>query len=114
MIIGFQGKVSDSCHVSFILEKCFSKKSASKVTLSSIFNLFLSYNTLTVAQLLSLFLRKGINLNESTLWNYTRILRKMNLIIKKRLRDNTNLYVYNRDVTSWKLPYRPDLSPYYV
>jgi len=96
------------------LEKCFSKKSASKVTLSSIFNLFLSYNTLTVAQLLSLFLRKGINLNESTLWNYTRILRKMNLIIKKRLRDNTNLYVYNRDVTSWKLPYRPDLSPYYV
>ncbi len=112
-INGFQGRVSSIENALIILEKSFSRKSASKITLAEIFNLFIIHRQLTITNLLDLFCENNINVSEVILWNYTSILRQMNLITKKRLSDNTNLYIYNKNIFSWRLPYRYYLSSYY-
>jgi len=113
-IHGFRSKVKNPKNALIILERCFNKRSASKVTLTEIFKLFLLHKNLTISQLSNLLKIKNIIVNEGLLWDYTKILREMNILIKRRLSDNKNLYVYNPDTKSWKLPYRPYLSSYYV
>lgn len=43
------------------------------------------------------------------------IMRRVNeSYYQKRLTDNTNIYIYNPNILSWRLPYRSQLSSYYI
>jgi len=103
---GYQGSVKNIKEASVILEKCFPVRSNSKITLTQIFNVFVENKILSLAHIIAELKDKNIEIAESTLWIYTGILREMNIIRKKRLSDNTNVYILNEEASEWRLPNR--------
>jgi len=112
-INGFQGSVKNTKDALIILKECFPIRSNSKITLSQFLNFFMKNKALTLNQILSILERSGIKLNINTLWEYASWLKKMNIIKKRRAKDNSNIYFLNKNINEWKLPYRPRLGVYY-
>lgn len=110
---GFQGFIGSVQDAFVILETCFPAKSNSKITLSQILHFFVRSKVLKLNQILRMLADIGIKINMSTLWEYTGWLMRMNIIRKKRMSDNSNIYILNENIKEWKLPYRPELNSHY-
>ncbi|MBI2449182.1 hypothetical protein HYV49_02710 [Candidatus Pacearchaeota archaeon] len=105
-IYGYSNKVTTLEQASTILKERFRIQNSSKVDINLILEIFMHYKTLTIKQILFRLNSKNIIISEHTIYPYLNLLRQMEIIIKKRLRDNTNLYIFNEYMKDWKLPNR--------
>lgn len=118
---GFQGRVSSINDVSLIFSKVYPTKSASKISLNDIFHIISRKKEIWRYKLVDLLKQKNNLKSFGGKWahsvsHYLNILKAANIIsVEKRKFGNKSsfgsiireVYKLNRDVSLWKVPFRP-------